>query len=132
MKISKEDFQEMRTKYSQEVKKGKPAKTPKGDKTDQTNWLFFDRETLEGLLAQVDQDPKKGGIQIYLAEYTEDTAKKFYPESYQSLVGALTLVLCPANINENVLTQVASAGEVTYENKGQICPPYCEPDPTDV
>ncbi len=126
MKISKEEFEEMRAKYDAEVRQGKPAQTKDGDKTNQTNWLFFDRETLERLLKQADSDPKKGGVQIFLTEYTEEVAKKYYPESYESIVGSLTLVLCAANIDENALTRVASeAGEVNYENNGQMCPPRC-------
>jgi hypothetical protein len=69
MKISKEDFESMKKKYDKEVKKGKPAKNKKGkDKIDQTNWIFFNRETLEGLLAKADSDPKKGGIQFYITD----------------------------------------------------------------
>jgi hypothetical protein len=47
MRISKEDFESMKAKYDKEVKKGKPAKDKENkDKTDQTNWIFFDREIL--------------------------------------------------------------------------------------
>lgn len=123
----------MREKYSAEVRKGKPGQTLSGENNNQTSWLFFNRETLEGLLAQVDKDPKIGGIQIFLAEYNETVAKKLYPKSYESVVGALTLVLCPANLKEGKLTRIAlEGGDVTYENKGEMCPPVCQPDPTDV
>lgn len=122
----------MRAKYTKEVRQGKPAQTLTGENTNQTSWLFFNRETLEGLLAQVDKDPKIGGIQIFLAEYTERTAKKLYPKSYEKVVGSLTMVLCPANLEANVLTRVSAGGETTYENHGELCPPHCEPDPTDV
>ncbi|GAA0877800.1 hypothetical protein GCM10009119_07680 [Algoriphagus jejuensis] len=133
MKISKEDFQEMRAKYTAEVRQGKPAQTLTGENTNQTSWLFFNRETLEGLLAQVDKDPKVGGIQIFMAEYDEKTAKKLYPNSYELVVGSLTLVLCPANLKESKLTRVElEDGGTTYENHGEICPPHCQPDPTDV
>lgn len=133
MKISKEDFTAMRAKYSNEVRQGKPAQKLKGENTDQTSWLFFDRETLEGLLAQVDKDPKIGGIQFFLGEYTEEVAKKLYPKSYESYVGSLTMVLCPANLETGKLTRVAlEGGGTTYENQGELCPPHCQPDPTDV
>lgn len=133
MKISKEDFTQMRAKYSAEVRQGKPAQTLTGENTDQSSWLFFDRETLEGLLAQVDKDPKIGGIQFFLGEYTEEVAKKLYPKSYESYVGSLTLVLCPANIKEGKLSRVElGGGGTTYENQGELCPPHCQPDPTDV
>ena len=62
MKISKVDFESMKAKYDKEVKKGKPAKGKNDkEKDNQTDWIFFDRETLEGLLAKADKDPKVVG-----------------------------------------------------------------------
>lgn len=128
MKISKEDFESMKLKYSKEVKKGKPAKNKKGkDKTDQTNWIFFDRETLEGLLAKADKDPKKGGIQFYITEYTEEVAAKYHPKEVEELTGALTLVMRTANLDEDQIT--LSGAEDDYQNDGVLCPPFCEPEP---
>ncbi|EAZ82197.1 hypothetical protein [Algoriphagus machipongonensis] len=129
MKISKEDFKSMQKKYDKEVKKGKPAKDKKGkDKVDQTNWIFFNRETLEGLLEKADKDPKKGGIQFYITEYTEEVAQKYHPKEVEQLTGALTIVMRPANLEEDQLT--LTAGEEDYENNGRICPPFCDPEPT--
>jgi hypothetical protein len=128
MKISKEDFESMKAKYDKEVKKGKPAKDKENkDKIDQTNWIFFDRETLEGLLAKADKDPKKGGIQFYITEYTEEVAKKYHPNDVDKLTGALTLVMRSANLENELLS--ASEDEDVYENIGRICPPHCDPQP---
>ena len=123
----------MKKKYDKEVREGKPAKNGRRNKKNQTRWVFYDRETLEKLLAQADPDPKKGGIQFYFTEYTEETAKKYYPEEYEKVVGSLTLVLCAANLEGNIPKTISlKSAEVTYENKGQLCPPSCEPDPTDI
>ncbi|SFT75798.1 hypothetical protein SAMN04489724_2056 [Algoriphagus locisalis] len=128
MKISKEDFESMKLKYSKEVKKGKPAKNKKGkDKTDQTNWIFFNRETLEGLLAKADKDPKKGGIQFYITEYTEEVAAKYHPKEVEELTGALTLVMRAANLDEDQITLTGEEDE--FQNDGMCCPPFCEPEP---
>ena len=128
MKISKEDFKSMQKKYDKEVKNGKPAKDKKGkDKVDQTNWIFFNRETLEGLLEKADKDPKKGGIQFYITEYTEEVAQKYHPKEVEQITGALTIVMRPANLEEDQLT--LTAGEEDYENNGRICPPFCDPEP---
>jgi hypothetical protein len=130
MKISKEDFESMKLKYSKEVKKGKPAKDKKGkDKIDQTNWIFFNRETLEGLLAKADKDPKKGGIKFYITEYTEEVAAKYHPNEVEQLTGALTVVMRAANLNEDQIT--LENPEEDYQNNGVLCPPYCDPEPTD-
>lgn len=129
MKISKEDFESMRAKYGKEVKVGKPAIGKNGEeKTDQTNWIFFNRETLEGLLAKADKDPKIGGIQFYLTEYTEEVAAKYHPKEVEQLTGALTLVMRAANLNGGQVTLEGS--EDDYQNDGALCPPFCEPEPT--
>lgn len=133
MKISKENFESMRDKYDKEVKKGKPGKGKKdNDKTNQTNWIFLDRETLEGLLAKADKAPKVGGIQFYFTEYTEETAKERYPDEADKYIGQLTLVMRAANLKENKLESVNQGeAEDEYQNDGLECPYICQPEPTD-
>jgi len=133
MKISNEDFESMRVKYDKEVKKGKPAKNKANkDKIDQTNWIFFDRETLERLLEKADKDPKKGGIQFYITEYTEEVAEKYHPKEAEQLTGALTLVMRPANVENELITAVLGGEGGDYENNGRVCPPFCDPEPTNI
>lgn len=123
----------MQEKYDKEVKKGKPAKG-KGDKdkNNQTDWIFIDRGTLEGLLEKVDQDPNVGGIQFYFTEYTEKMAKERYPEGSDKYVGQMTLVMRAANLKGNKMVAVELTGsEGEYENDGVECPFVCEPEPTD-
>ncbi len=120
----------MRKKYDKEVKKGKPAKGKKGkNKVDQTNWIFFNRETLEGLLAKADADPKKGGIQFFITEYTEEMAEKYYPNEVEKVTGALTLVMRAANFENETISAALEEEDSGYENFGRICPPYCDPTP---
>ncbi len=130
MKISKEDFESMKTKYDKEVKKGEPAKGKNEKyKTDQTSWIFFDRETLEGLLAKADKDPKVGGIQFYFTEYTDDTAKKVHPNEVNEYTGQMTLVMRAANLRENKMN-MRGGTEDEYEVGGMECPFRCHPEPT--
>lgn len=119
----------MQAKYEKEVQVGKPATNSQGEKTDQTKWIFFDRETLEGLLAKTDKDPKVGGIQFFFTEYTEETAKKAYPDQKEDYTGALTLVMKAANLKENSLKQVEGGD---YYNRGTQCPYTCKPEPIDI
>jgi hypothetical protein len=121
MKISKADFEQMKAKYDQEVKKGKPGKGKNGEVNDQTDWLFVDRQTLEEILA----DPKATGIKIYLTEYTEDVAKAYYPEDPEQYVGRLNLVLTGSSDNgkEDILD---GNGNTTYYDRAKVCPPYCQ------
>lgn len=130
MKISKEDFESMKAKYDKEVKKGKPGKGARGkDKDNQLNWVFFDRATLVGLLAKVDEDPKVGGIQFYITQYTEDTAKQVYPDQAAAYEGQLTVVMRPANYNDNKLVFLGGESD-EYEGGGIECPFECDPEPT--
>ena len=124
MKISKQDFLDMQDKYKKEVKKGKPGKNKTTDITDQTDWVFFDRETLENILAEADKDPKKGGIKFYLTEYTQETAATIHPENPETYVGRLALVLSPVT-SESVEITVADGGG-SYYNRGISCPPFCQ------
>lgn len=124
MKIRKQDFLDMQAKYKKEVKKGKPGKNKTTDITDQTDWIFFDRETLENILAQADKDPKKGGIKFYLTEYTEETASTIHPENPETYVGRLALVLSPVTSESVEIT--GADGDGNYYNKGVACPPTCQ------
>ncbi|MCS5490818.1 molecular chaperone DnaK [Algoriphagus limi] len=122
MKITKKDFEQMQKKYDQEIRKGKPARGPQRDVDNQTNWIFFDRETIEEVLSKADQDPKKGGIKFYFTEYTEEVARKLYPENPEDYIGRLGIVMSPCNsANEKVDDE-----EEEYYNRGDFCPPKCE------
>lgn len=124
MKITKDDFLEMQEKYKNEVREGKPAQDfTNKEKKNQTNSIFFDRGTLERILAQTKDDPNVGGIVFYFTEYTEEVAKKFYPSDYKSYVGLLTLVMKAANKEEHSIVTVKNDW---FENRGTSCPPTCE------
>ena len=121
MKISKADFEQMKAKYDLEVKKGKPAKGKKEVVDNQTDWIFFDRSTLEEILA----DPKAAGIKFYFTEYTEEVAKAYYPENPDEYVGRVNLVMTAST--ENGQSEISDAdGTTTYYNKAQMCPPFCQ------
>lgn len=122
MKISKEDFDQMKAKYDEEVQKGKAAKSKKGDVTDQTNWIFFTRADLEAALAE--SNATKGGIKFYLTEYTAETAQKYHPQNPEAYEGRLALVYCASNEKPEE-GEILDDGEIYY-NKGQMCPPWCE------
>jgi hypothetical protein len=121
MKIDIADFEQMRNKYSQEVGSGNPGVSEQGEVKNQTQWVFFDRESLERILAQADPDPKKGGIKFYLTEYTKELAEKYYPLDSDSHVGRITLVFEAAD-RDNLQKQVGN----DLENIGSLCPPYCQ------
>jgi hypothetical protein len=122
MKISKKDFNQMKKKYDDEIRKGGKGQGPSRNVDNQTNWIFFDRKTIEELLQKT--DPDKGGIRIYFTEYTEETAQQLYPDNPDDYIGKLNLVISPANAEGTMLTHAGVAEE--YYNKGASCPPTCE------
>ncbi len=128
MKISKKDFQNMQKKYGKEIKKGKSGKNKKGKVTNQTDWIFFDRETLQNLLDQTNADDKVGGIKFYFAEYTQKLAKKWHQKDPDSYCGGLTLVLKAANLVDGKTVDVTSGDpdDQEYDNDGRKCPPTCD------
>ena len=122
MKISKKDFDQMKKKYDDEIRKGGKGQGPSRNVDNQTNWIFFDRKTIEELLQKT--DPDKGGIRIYFTEDTEETAQQLYPNNPQDYVGRLNLVISPANEEGTTLTYAGEEEE--YYNRGTSCPPKCE------
>jgi hypothetical protein len=121
MKIDKQEFEQMREKYSREVGSGLPGNKGQEEIKNQTRWIFFDRESLERILAQADTDPKKGGIKFHLTEYTQEVAEKYHPETSDSYVGRIALVFEAAD-RDNL--QQAPGNDL--ENIGTFCPPFCE------
>ncbi|MDN3204291.1 molecular chaperone DnaK [Algoriphagus sediminis] len=126
MNISRKDFEQMKAKYDKEVKKGRTGTRRGGEVKDQTNWVFFDRETLEGLLDKAGKDPKKSGIKFYFTEYTTEIAEQFYGKEAEEYDGRLTLVMSPANLDGDSAKDVESRDGGTYANRGNQCPPKCE------
>lgn len=118
----------MQKKYKEEVGQGKPGKNPKGDVNKQTEWVFFDRETLQNILDQANPDGKTGGIKFYLTEYTEDLAKKWHPKDADEYSGGITLVLKAANLKNGTPVDVESVNQedTEYFNQGVKCPPKCQ------
>ena len=121
MKIDKQEFGQMRGKFAKEVGAGTPGIGTNGAVTDQTRWIFFDRESLGRILAQADPDPKKGGIKFHLTEYTKEVAEKYHPENSDGYVGRITLVFEAAD-RDNLQQDFGN----DLENIGILCPPFCQ------
>jgi hypothetical protein len=114
-----EKFKKLRKNYEKQIGCGNSGKNRKGKKiTSQTQSVWFDRKSIEELLAKTDKD--KGGIKIYFGEYDEETIAEVSegndPEDY---VGKLMVILGASNDNEET---VESSRLI---NGGSICPPNC-------
>lgn len=119
MKITKEDFEQMKAKYDSEVKTGKAGKDKKLKIQNQTESVSYTKEELMEVLGQ----ERVTGIKFYFTEYTEKVAKQFYGDQADQYIGKLGLVFSPIYENENRSKSSESDGE--YFDRGQVCPPAC-------
>ncbi|GGZ19357.1 hypothetical protein GCM10007049_09670 [Echinicola pacifica] len=85
---------------------------------DQTNSIWFDRQTLEKLLEKT--DPKTGGLKLYFAEYDAEYVEAYgLDNEIKGHIGKMTIVLAASNNNED------PENDDDVDNGGNICPPNC-------
>lgn len=121
MKISKQDFEEMKAKYDKEVKKGNPGKDKSKDIDNQTDWISYTKEDLMEVLNQEGVT----GIKFHFTEYTQNVAEKYYGEDADKYVGRLGLVYSPISESSDS-ARSANLGGDEYYDKGELCPPRCQ------
>lgn len=121
MKISKQDFDEMKAKYDKEVKKGKPGKDKNNkDVTEQTNWISH---TKEDLLEVLNQEGVTG-IKFHFTEYTQKVAEEFYGKEAERYVGRIGFVYSP--IYDSSAAKSVNLNGDEYYDLGTSCPPKCQ------
>lgn len=110
-------FDRLRKQYEEFI--AKAEKEIDGEKAiQQTRSVWFDRHTIEKLLAQT--DPKIGGIKIFFGKYDEDTlSESDSTANSKDLDGKLTVILAASDNNEDPQT------ETMVVNGGKICPLDC-------
>jgi hypothetical protein len=121
-----------RKEYDKSIKKCVKGKDKEEiEIQEQSDWVFFERATLEKLLAMT--DVKTGGIKMYFGQYNEENLDMIpldrpFREDY---IGRLSLALSASNRTTQGIQDVYSADSVMedqgLENGGTICPPDCNP-----
>ncbi len=110
-------FNTLKRNYDTFIQEAEQAINQKSAK-EQTRSVWFDRQTIEALLAQT--DAKTGGIKIYLGMYDEDTlSEREDPERAKEYIGKLTVILTASNDNQD------PDQEKMIINGGKVCPPDC-------
>ncbi|MCH7411809.1 hypothetical protein MM239_20650 [Belliella sp. DSM 111904] len=104
---------------------GKPIK-------EQTDWVWFDRETIEAALAHADRHGKVGGLKMYFGQYDKETINSLPKDcdKKEAYIGRISLVLVPANktkegLNDILLSEVSGPIDEGGWNGGAMCPPDC-------
>ncbi|MFC0262509.1 hypothetical protein [Fontibacter flavus] len=128
-----EEFRKFIEAYNKHGKKSKKARGQNGkDIEDQTDWVWFDRKTLQELIDMTDAE--KGGIKMYFGQYDKDTLSMI-PEGRakrEEYIGRISLVLAPCNKTETDFEDVSlmkssSDDDSNLKNGGYLCPPGCNP-----
>lgn len=112
-----EKFNTLKRNYDKFMQEAEEAINKESAK-EQTRSVWFDRQTIESLLAQT--DPKNGGLKIYLGMYDENTlSEREDLERATEYIGKLTVILTASNDNQD------PDQEKMIINGGKVCPPDC-------
>ena len=69
-------------------------------------------------MKNAEPDPRKGGIQFYITEYTEEVAAKYHPTKVEELTGAITIVMRAAKVENELVAASLADDSSGYENNG--------------
>jgi hypothetical protein len=132
--MKQEDLKNFVAPYRSSIQAGLPGRDQEGREiTDQSQWVFFDREMLEKLLKMT--DAKKGGIKIYFGQYDRENLY-LVPQDRKDraqYIGKISVALSAANEEKDGVFDVflkadgQKSGDDSIENGGKLCPPFCEP-----
>jgi len=142
--MTREELEAFRAAYKKAAKKSKKAKNKKGELiNEQSDWVWFDRNTIQKLLDMT--DPENGGIKIYFGQYDEKNVVML-PEDMRKkhdFVGRISLALMASNktkteyediytgsneIQDSSKMMLMSSGDGDSPvNAGSVCPPICTP-----
>jgi hypothetical protein len=142
--MTREELETFRTAYQKAAKKSIKGINGKGKEIgEQSDWVWFDRDTIQKVLDMT--DPDKGGIKIYFGQYDEKNVV-LLPEDMRKkydFVGRVSLALMACNKTETAYEDIfseanevqknsgmmlmRSSGGKSPVNAGNVCPPECHP-----
>ncbi|RPA67046.1 hypothetical protein EF405_18125 [Cyclobacteriaceae bacterium YHN15] len=142
--MTKEELEAFRSAYQKAAKKSIKAKNRNGRViNEQSDWVWFDRDTIQKLLDMT--DPDKGGIKIYFGQYDKKNVEMLPKErrDKHDYVGRVSLALAACNKKENEYEDIYSEANEIQDtsnlmlmsrnnrdspvNAGNVCPPDCTP-----
>lgn len=142
--MTRDELEAFREAYQKSAKKSKKAKNKDGkDINEQSDWVWFDRNTIQKLLDMT--DPDQGGIKIYFGQYDKQNVVML-PEDMRKkhdYVGRVSLALMACNKTETEFEDIYSSSNEMQDasrmmlmsrgdgdspvNAGSVCPPECTP-----
>ncbi|MGY6741798.1 MAG: hypothetical protein ACXIUQ_03605 [Cecembia sp.] len=132
--MNQDDLKKFVKPYRETIQVGEPGRDEQGRAIkDQSQWVFFDRETIEKLLRMTDAN--KGGIKVYFGQYNRENLY-LVPQDRrdrEQYIGKISVALSAANQEQDGIFDIflssegQRSGGNSIENGGRLCPPYCEP-----
>ncbi|EKB49476.1 hypothetical protein [Cecembia lonarensis] len=132
--MNRDDLKKFVKPYRETIQVGEPGRDEQGRAIkEQSQWVFFDRATIEKLLRMTDAN--KGGIKVYFGQYDRENLY-LVPQDRrdrEQYIGKISVALSAANEEQNGIFDVFLNSEGqrsdanSIENGGMLCPPYCEP-----
>lgn len=142
--MTREELEAFRNAYQKAAKKSIKAKNKNGKViNEQSDWVWFDRNTIQKLLDMTDSE--KGGIKIYFGQYDKSNVDML-PEDMRKkhdYVGRVSLALAACNKTETEFEDIYSESNEIQDtskmvlmssrnrdspvNAGDVCPPLCNP-----
>ncbi|MBW3469237.1 hypothetical protein [Arthrospiribacter ruber] len=141
--MNRKELEAFRKAYQQAAKKSIKANNGRGKPIEeQSNWVWFDRDSIQKLLDMT--DPKTGGIKIYFGQYDKENVEMLPRERREKhdYIGRLSLALVASNKTkteyEDIYSEspqesdkdtlsLKSSGGPSPLNAGSVCPPDCTP-----
>lgn len=135
--MNQDDLKKFVKPYRASIQVGEPGRDEQGAAIkNQSQWVFFDRATIEKLLRLTDDN--KGGIKVYFGQYDRENLY-LVPQDRkdrEQYIGKISVALSAANQESDGIYDVFSSQKSlrsdgdSIENGGTICPPYCRPPVT--
>lgn len=125
--MTKDQLQQFIAAYAQAAKKSQKALDKNGHEIEeQSDWVWFDRNTIESLLSKT--DPKRGGLKIYFGQYNQDNIALLSEDraNREDYIGRVSLALVAANQGPKGIEELGGQDESgSIANGGGLCPPDC-------
>ncbi|EOZ95947.1 hypothetical protein A33Q_2540 [Indibacter alkaliphilus LW1] len=139
--MNRKELEAFRKAYQKAAKKSIKANNGKGKPIEeQSDWVWFDRDSIQKLLDMT--DPKTGGIKIYFGQYDKENVEMLPHDrkNREEYVGrvSVALVACDKTEKEykDIYSELSSEtepeslksdGGISPMNAGELCPPSCNP-----
>lgn len=126
--MNNKQLEAFRNAYRESVKIGIKGKDKNGhDIEEQSDWVWFDRESLKKLLDTSDE--RTGGIKMYFGQYDKDNldilpADRKNREDY---IGRISIAMVASNKTDYGYEDLQKPDGGGIKNGGDLCPPDCNP-----